>query len=328
MHQRKSVRLIALITVLTVILLSACTNPILKDRTYRQNDGSFSVHYLDVGQGDSALIYFPDGKTMLIDTGNGSRENDEYLLEFLKRFSVNQIDYLVLTHPDSDHIGGAVSLIEKVKISRAYVPYIVKKEKFPLFKTVYDALTEKAVEIKISCMEVVKREDCSVAFLTPNPPDFSKSEYDKLNGAYPTESDINNVSPLIYVEYKGVRFLFTGDAGQEQEEEFLDNEGIKKIIFKKLGVDLKLDKIDFLKVSHHGSADGTSGRFVQRIRPKNAIISVGGKNMYGHPSSQTLHRLLEYSPEHKLYRTDVCGTVSVFVNENGIVTVLSDNNCN
>ncbi|MBQ8426811.1 MAG: MBL fold metallo-hydrolase [Clostridia bacterium] len=324
MYKRKFLALIA-ITVITVFVFTSCKSPNLTERNYRENDGGFSVHYLDVGQGDCALIHFPDGKTMMIDVGNGERENNQYVLGFLENFSVSKIDYLVLTHPDADHIGGAKELALNVQINNAYIPHILDLNGFANFKTTVDVLENKNVSLKISATyERIKGQDYVVAFLTPYEPNHSSSSYDNINVEYPTESDINNVSPIIYIEYKGIRFLFTGDAGSSQENLLLEDEQIITQLFEILGVTVNLDNIDFLKVAHHGSADSTTENFIKRLTPKNAVISVGGLNSFGHPSSQVLYRLAQFSPAHNLFRTDVDGTVSVFVDQNGQINVVTD----
>ena len=324
MHKRKTLALMLVIFIATV-LFASCKDDVLPKTSYRDNSGEFSVHFLDVGQGDCALIYFPDGKTMLIDTGNGKEENNEYILEFLDGFGIDNIDFLVLTHPDIDHIGGVTAIAQNISVSLAYVPFILNLNNFLDYKTGVDALTAKGTTLKTSCTyEKIVGNDYTVAFLTPYPPDFNESSYDYINKDYPTESEINNVSPLIYVEYKGVRFLFTGDAGASEEQFLLDDEWKIVGLFEMLDVNVNLDSIDFLKVAHHGSNDSTSENFIKRLTPKNAIISVGGLNSYGHPSSKVLQRLNEFSPAHNLYRTDVYGTISVFVDSKASIKVVTD----
>lgn len=331
MYKRKILALITIIAVLTVILFSACnchTEIIENEKTQscRQNDGNFSVHYIDVGQGDCILIYFPDGKTMLIDVGNGESKNNKKILEFLEEFSVDRIDYLVLTHPDLDHIGGVESLMGKLQVGRSYIPHVIEKEDFPNFKKAYDLLVGKNAEIITSCtIEHIKGSDYCVAFLTPYPLGFSNSSYYNINKKYPTDSDLNNVSPIIYVEYLGVRFLFTGDAGESQENLLLDDEKVICGFFEKLGVNINLNNIDFLKVAHHGSQDSSCERFLTRIMPKNAVISVGGANSYGLPSSQVLYRLSTINPDYKLFRTDLAGTISITVSQLGEINIVTDN---
>ena len=328
MHKRRLKFIWFAILILSIFLFGCdCTKSGLTTSSKPQNNGEFSVHYLDVGQGDAIFLYFPDGKTMLIDTGNGEKQNDDYLAQFFKDFGVSKIDYLILTHPDSDHIGGALNVVENFEIGKAFIPHILQPENFASFKNVKNLLEQKHVPMEISSMyKNIKGEEYSVVFLSPYPLDFPnvESSYEKLNGTYLTDGDINNASPIIYVEYKNVRFLFTGDAGSSQEKIVLDIEKALKPIFSSLGINLTLNSIDFLKLSHHGSADSNTQEFLNLLKPKNAIISVGGGNVYGHPSTVVLERLITANPEHNLYRTDVLGTISVFVSDSGQVNVLTE----
>ena len=334
MYKRKilSTRFMA-IFIIAVFLISCafgCKESLsveLPERSFRQNSGCFSVHYLDVGQGDCILIHFPDGKSMLIDSGNGENQNNEYILNFLKEFSVGDIDYLVITHPDVDHMGGAKNIIASHNVKNAFLSKILVPENFPEFKTVKDYLTMDGAVINVSeTYRHVKGKDYSVAFLSPFALDFPNVEsgYVGINGEYPTDADVNNASPIIYVEYKGIRFLFTGDAGSAQERIFLQNEHAILKTFKQIGLQINLDYVDFLKVSHHGANSGTSVEFSDRIRAKNAVISVGGENKYGHPSTEVLKRLAQSNPAHNVYRTDVHGTISVLVSEKGEISIITD----
>ena len=92
------------------------------------------------------------GKTMLIDTGNGEKQNDDYLAQFFKDFGVSKIDYLILTHPDSDHIGGALNVVENFEIGKAFIPHILQPENFASFKNVKNLLEQKHVPMEISSM--------------------------------------------------------------------------------------------------------------------------------------------------------------------------------
>ena len=107
MHKRKGITAI-LIFIFCLLTLCACGRPIPPDTEIRVFSG-FSVHYLDVGQGDAIFIRLPDGKNMLIDCGEKDLEGDnaQYIIEYLNEYSVQTIDYLILTHPDSDHVGNA-----------------------------------------------------------------------------------------------------------------------------------------------------------------------------------------------------------------------------
>ena len=121
---------------------------------------------------------------------------------------------------------------------------------------------------------------------------------------------------MIYVEYAGVSFLFTGDAGKQQEQLVENNINLG---FYNQFVDGRIDlyNIDFLKVAHHGADDCSSQDFLNIIQPQNAVLSVGGNNIYGHPSSRVIDRLYLANPNVNLLRTDVCGNITISVSASG-----------
>ena len=279
----------------------------------------FSVHFLDVGQGDCIFIHFPDGKNMLIDCGSESEDIVNYINSCLNVYSVKDIDYLVLTHPENDHVGNAISIINEYNVKSAYITKINNLENFAFYAQIIDKLIEEQAQINYSqIFKNIINENCSIMFLSPMPLGFPNSSLSDLNqNSYPSTEQKNNVSPIMFLEYNGVKFLFTGDAGVSQEQLVLSN--YKANLYKNYSV--SLEDIDFLKVAHHGSNDSCSGEFLSLIKPKNAIISVGGDNIFGHPSSEVLERLQNANKNYNLFRTDRDGSVSVFVDEMGKVNV-------
>jgi len=344
-HKRQSLsRIFAFILIL--LLFCGCGSNDIKSETPPANVGDgaiekteqtdqteedkfysgFSVHYLDVGQGDCIFIHFEDGKNMLIDSGAFSRTNGKYITEYLSAYSVTTIDYFILTHPDYDHVGNAVEVIENFTIGTAYIPDIISLERFPDYKPVYDILIEKSIPTEYSQFgKKIVGDGYGVAFLSPAPKNQSISSYRDLNGAtVPTAQQINDVSPIIYLEAYGKRFLFTGDAGFSQEEYVLGlyKTGLYSRLFKDINV--SLTSIDYLKVSHHGATDASGEEFLRELTPKNAIISVGGGNLYGHPDSNTLIRINTANPECEIFRTDLSGTIVVHKKEDGSFSIATD----
>lgn len=309
MHKRRIITIILTILIVCCNLFTAC------DKGYNPlpfTEGSFSVHFLDVGQGDAILVCFSDGKTMLIDTGEASQARTNYVKDCIKGTGKNKIDYLVITHADSDHIGNALTLTDAFGVGVAYLPDVKDDTLFNELTLLKSALAKKNTEIKVSSyIQSIEGDDWFVGFLSPAPAGNPNSSYDDFNASeMPTSSQSNNLSPIIYLECKGKRFLFTGDAGVSQERLVIDNykSSIYDLLFGKSRVNL--DGVDVLKVSHHGASDATSEYFLETVRPKNAIISVG-ENNYGHPSSATLLRIQTISPDVDFYRTDLNGTISV-----------------
>jgi competence protein ComEC len=280
-----------------------------------------------VGQGDAIFIHFPDGKNMMIDSGDGEKKSVDYIKGFMSEFGVDKIDYLMLTHPMQDHQGGMEMLLNNYTVSNFYIPYIIDADNFPIFKGISELASEKQVnKIESQSYKNIKGEDYALAILTPYPFNYPnvESAYKPINNIFPTENAINNVSPMVYVKYKSVRFLFTGDAGVAQEHKVIDNYNAFVQMFSSLGIELNLENIDFLKVSRHGSANSSSEKFLSTLKPKNAVISVGGANNYGLPSTEMLARLATASPAHNLYRTDVHGTISVYVSNDGEIRIQTD----
>ncbi len=284
-----------------------------------------SVHYLDVGQGDCILICFPDDKSMLIDCGNGSPASISMIIGALQSKKKTSLDYLVLTHPDSDHIASVKEALKDVAVKKLYHPEISEgKTGLDDYFSVLKFLQAKGAETEVSAKGELIGEDYKLAILSQVPRKRGEGAYKDFHLAeQPTESQINNLSPYIYLEYKGYRFLFTGDADKLEENNLINdyNSGLLKKTFANKGLELKLEEIDFLKVAHHGSDDSSSQDFLDLLKPKYAIISVGGKNSYGHPATSVGYRLQGANDNVEILRTDVEGTVSVFINTEGQMAI-------
>lgn len=234
-------------------------------------DGSLSVHFIDVGQGD--CIYINQGEyNMLIDAGNN--EDGEKLVSYLKSLNVNGFDYVIGTHPHEDHIGGMDDIINNFEIENYYMPDKLSTTK--TFEDVLDALDAKGL-----------------SYTVPNIDDEFKLGDATFKVIYSGDdtNDINDSSIVLKMTYGDNSFLFTGDATSNVEEIIL-NKDIKS---------------DVLKVAHHGSSYSSTTEFLDKVDPKYAIISVGTNNSYNHPASITLQKLS--NRDIKVYRTDLDGTI-------------------
>lgn len=303
------------------LFLGSCEDEQIESPDFPYVQG-FSVNYIDVGNGDCIFIRFPDGKNLMIDCGARSDKNYKEITRFLDGYSIKSIDWLVLTHPDVDHVGNAEKIIKSYDVKNAFIPDVYAVEEYPTFSKTVNALNEKGVQTKISQMYTqIATQDYFLAFLSPSSRGAGGyyGEFNALN--QPSDSAVNDLSPIIYLEYKSVRFLFTGDAGYKQEEILLENvnAGLIKAIH---GDRVDLYDVDFLKVAHHGADDCTSEEFLQVVKPKYAVISVGAQNNYGHPSYVTLNRILECSQDVTLLRTDVSGSITVGVDLDGDVSII------
>lgn len=248
------------------------------EKALQQSEDELQVHFLDVGQSDATLLLC-GGHAMLIDAGDNNKGTTVQL--YLHKQGVGEgitLDYVIGTHPHSDHIGGLDVIINKFEIGTIFLTDYTTE-----MKTYLDVV--EAMEYYHYEKEVPKPGDtvmlgtAKVTFVAPNREDYE---------------DLNNSSIGVLVEHGRNRFLFLGDAQKEAEWDILQN-----------GIDLS--DITVYKVSHHGSSDSSSVPFLEVIRPQYAVISAGEGNDYGHPHAQTLNRLRALGA--KIYRTDEQGSI-------------------
>ena len=244
------------------------------------------ITYIDVGQGDSIFIKFPNDKSnILIDTGGkvtyGNLKNNysvgKNIVDYLKSMGIRKLDYLIITHGDFDHMGDSLYLIDKFKVENV----IFNCGEFnALEKELIKVLDEKKIKY-YSCIKELNIDNNKLYFLQTK--------------KYDNENDNSNV---IYTEFNGYKFMFMGDAGVEKEKDILDK--------------YNLANIDVLKVGHHGSKTSSSKEYIDEIKPKYAIISVGKNNRYGHPNKEVLNNL----DNSKIYRTDQDGSIMFKIKNN------------
>ena len=235
------------------------------------------IYYIDVKQGDSALIRI-NNKNILIDTGGSINNNIiENNISFFKSIGVKKINYLILSHGDYDHMGEAINLVNNFKVEKVIFNCGPYNE---LEKELIDVLNKKKIEY-YSCIKELNIDKNKLYFL-------QTKEYDN-------ENDNSNV---IYTELNGYRFMFMGDSSTTTEKEILDKYNL-------------LD-IDVLKVGHHGSKTSSSKEFIDNIKPTYSIISVGKNNRYGHPNKEVLDTL----QDSKTFRTDQDGSIMLKIKNN------------
>ena len=282
--------------------------------------GELQVHVLDVGpgNGDSILIVAPDGKTVLVDSGDTGK--GKIVLEALKRYNLQQLDYFVVTHAHPDHAGGADEVIKATKVSNiidnglapdvpealagpnktantatAKKPASKKPDKSATITKFYDEYRDAAAR---SGAHYEKAQPgtkydlgggARLTILAPSEPYFSKEQMK-------TGGNVANANSIVMrLDYGDFSMLLPGDAEEQTEHRMLTK-------------DLNL-KAKVLKVAHHGSKYATSQDLVNRAKPEVAIISCGEWNRYGHPSQIVLDRLR--AANVKLYRTDLQGEITI-----------------
>lgn len=246
----------------------------------------FSVHIIDVGQGDSIFIQTLEDKRILIDAGDEEAEHTVY--SYLKRRGVKKIDVLIATHPDTDHIGSMDYIIDKFKISHFYMPNA--KTDSEAFYNLLDSCKEKNLKIEYLTKGDRLKIDSSTTMEILSPS---------------TITDKNNLNSIVsLLNYKGYEFLFTGDAEKENESEILSS--------------CNLPDIEFLKAGHHGSSSSSTDEFIEKLKPEAVAISCGYNNDYGHPHRSVLDTFRENGAV--VYRTDKNGSLVFYCDENGIFT--------
>lgn len=238
------------------------------------NTNNLHVYYIDVGQADSILI-INKNQSALIDAGNN--EDGENVVNYIKSKGITKIDYVIGTHPHEDHIGGMDDVINNIDADKIYLPKIQTNTK--TYEDVLQAIQDKNKKIdSFSKGDKFTIGDANLEIMTDS----------ILN-----KENLNLSSNIIRMEFNGTSFLFTGDAETENEKT------------------INWPQTDILKVGHHGSTTSTSQNFLNQIKPKYAIISVGKDNDYGHPKEKILKRLEKAGAE--IFRTDECGTIEVIV---------------
>lgn len=288
-RKSKKIKSIFEIVIATILLIlgSIFYREQSSEKAFVEYDGDYflEVHYIDVGQGDSSLIINnADDISILIDGGETDYGDD--VLGFLKSQNIEELDYVVATHPHSDHIGGLVQVLNNLPVKNVIMPDIEHTSK------TYENLINGILNNEANTEVIIAQNGMNLEFGN------LKAE---IYAPFGNTDDLNNNSVVMKMDYAGNSFLFTGDMEKVVEEEILD-----------YGYNID---VDFLKVAHHGSDTSSSDEFISEVSPEISIIQVGAGNSYGHPTEQTLEVLKKYETE--IYRTDLNGDISILFDNDG-----------
>lgn len=255
------------------------------------------IFFIDVGQGDSTLIITPDKKTVLID-GGGSDSFDvgeKVLLPYLLDRRILKIDYVLISHFDTDHCGGILTIMEKVKVKNIIISEQAEHSEN------YERFKKLMIHKKIRLIEVKKGDKIKIG------------RYSEFKILFPTsrllsENPLNNNSIVAQFNYNNFKMLFTGDIEKLAEQQILKTEKAEI-------------RADILKVAHHGSKTSSIPEFIKAVRPKIALIGVGKNNTFGHPNQQTIKNLENI--KCRIYRTDLQGEIIIRIDQKGRMNVKS-----
>ncbi len=294
-------RVVLLVLVVSVLALGGCVENVPEDGVVPTTthdaatptvDGELVVHYIDVGQGDSTLLDFPNGETMLIDSGDWPQDG-EHVLAYLEKQGIDRIDHLVATHPHADHIGGHEAVIEHFEgdgegIGAAYDSGLAHTS--GTFEEYLDAIERHDVDLfSVTADDELTIGNASVRFV--NPP------------ADPESGDLHANSVSLVVDYGETEFLFTGDLEASGEERVVENAGDA------------LDS-DVYQAGHHGSSTSSSPGFLDAVQPSIVVISSALDSQYGHPHEETLEAFDVRG--YETYWTAVHGNITIQSNGTGM----------
>ncbi len=258
------------------------------------SSGEAAVHFIDVGQGDCSLIV-TESRAVLIDCGE--EEYADTVLRYLNHLGINKLDYVIATHPHSDHIGGMYLILSKKEIGEFIMPELVESM-IPL-SSVYSRMIDAVEQRNIPARYAKPGETLDLG---------ENAELQILAPLHNDYDDLNNFSVVTRFVYGDNSFLFTGDIERASEND-IHNSG-REI------------SSDVLKVAHHGSSSSTTNTFLEMVCPEYAVISVGENNSYGHPTKTVLDRL--YKAGSEVLTTAEYGNI-VFVSNGEELSIHTEN---
>lgn len=282
--------------------------------------GTLRVSFIDVDFGDCILLELPDGKTALIDGGDGAYPNENRILRFLNSRNVKTVDYLICSSVKKEHCGGLAEIIKYKNVKYAYIPYCRNERITKEYHAFTSALKKSKIEYSYACAGGnIVGENYYLAFLSPADYRNPLGAYAKLNDD-PTAANIDNASAVIWLQYGSTSFVFTSDIRAEGLKQIMSDYEIACKLDEDYcaagGFSVKLELCDIVSVPAHGGADNTYAPWYDLIQPECAVVSVG-KNFAGLPSKEAVSDASAYcSP----YFTSESGDITITVGDGYTVT--------
>lgn len=240
-------------------------------------DHNLKIHFIDVGQGSSVFVVGADGKTMLYDAGGEEESSGRIIVDYIKSIGYESIDVAIFTHPHSDHINGAATVLKELEVGAIYYPKVTHTTR--TFEKFVEAVSNAGLKFKTAKAGVeIPFGETKALLVAP-----ISEEYENLN----------DYSATLKLTWKGQSVLLTGDVEKESENEMISS-------------NQDLD-IDLLLVPHHGSNSSSTDEFLDRTTPTYAVISSGKDNSYGHPHKEVMERF--HVRNIRTYNTAELGTI-------------------
>lgn len=347
----------ALVAAFAAVMLPVSSAAARRTVTALAADGEMRVHFIDCGQADACYIELPDGKSMLIDAGDNKSDSYGAVIDYLNACGAETIDWFIMTHSDSDHIGGADEVLEEFEFKTIYRPHqeAVGTNANPYSDPAadregkygfYAEVSQKDTKVYADALDAAYHEtyttdDGKTAYAEVYVTDPFNSEINHIEGEgyeYTFDfyspinvaeySDSNDFSPIMVLSYASRDFVLTGDAEKDNEADFVslvqtasvgDYDGrYDKFIMREFTADV-------IKMGHHGSSTSSGEDFLE-IMTANAdkrpniftIFSCGDGNTYGHPHEETLQRLMDMGfSAERIERTDLNGDIAFGVTVDG-----------
>ena len=271
------------VLVFGILLMTGCQSIETGTTSQETTGDGIKIHFIDVDQGDSILIQSGE-ETLLIDAGENNM--GDRVVSYLNSLGITTLNYVIGTHPHSDHIGGLDVVINEFQVEKVILPAVGHSTK--TYEDVLTAISNQGLKIT---KPVVGTEynvgDATFQIIAPNSEEYN---------------DLNDYSVGIRLVYGNTSYVFAGDADAISEEEMCNN-----------GLDISAD---VLKLNHHGSSYSNNKNFIDAVSPTYAVISVGAENSYGHPHKEVLEDMQQRGIE--VYRTDYLGTIVITSDGNDI----------